>query len=108
MEAAEEEVEAMADRSAVTISDSVIVRSTVLLLRCHTKHFSHHEFASFIIETALFDIVFKLPLKEDCIFTLIFTSDLSSFISITVGYVSADVYFATFLAWTFIAHKLSS
>ena len=47
--AAEEEVEAVADRSAVTTSDSVLVRSTVLLMRCRTKSFSHRKFASFII-----------------------------------------------------------
>ena len=105
VEAAEEEVEAVADRSAVTTSDSVLVRSTVLLLWCHTKHFFHHEFASFIIEIALFDIVVELPLEEDCIITLLFTSDVSSFISITVGDVSADVSFSAFLAWTLIAHK---
>ena len=63
---------------------------------------------SFIIEITLFDIVFKLPLEEDFIVTLLFTSDVSSLISITFGDVSADVYFAAFLAWTFIAHKLSS
>ena len=108
LEAAEEEVEAVADRSAVTTSDYVLVRSTVLLLQCRTKHFSHHKFASFIIEIALFEIIVKLPLEEDCIFTLLFTSDVSSFISITVGDVSAEVYFAAFLPWTFIAHKLSS
>ena len=108
VEAAEEEVEAVADRSAVKTSDSVLVRSTVLFLRCRTKHFSHHKFSSFIIETALFDIVVELPLEEDCIFTLLFTSDVSSFISITVGDVSADVYSAAFLAWKFIKHKLSS
>ena len=76
VEAAEEEVEAVVDRSAVATYDSVIVRSTVVLLRCHTNHFSHHKFASFIIEIALFDIVVKLPLEEDCIATLIFTSDV--------------------------------
>ena len=108
VEAAEEEVEAMADRSAVTTSDSLLVRSIVILLRCHTKNFYHHEFASFIIEIALFDIVVDLPLEEDCFVTLLFTSDVSSFILITVGDVSANVYFAAFLAWTFIAHKLSS
>ena len=108
VEATEEEVEAMADRSAVTTSDSVLVRSTVLLLWFRTKHFSHHKFALFIIEIALFDIVVELPPEEDCIFTLIFISDVSSFISITFGDVSADVYFAAFLPWTFITHKLSS
>ena len=77
VEAVEEEVEAVADRSAVTTSDYVLVRSTVLLLRCRTKHFSHHKFASFIIEIALFDIVVELPLEEDCIFTLLLTSDVS-------------------------------
>ena len=101
-------MEAVADRSAVTKSDSILVRLTVLLLRCRTKHFSQHTFASFIIKISLFDIVSELPLEEDCIVTLLFTSDVSSFISITVGYVSDDVYFAAFLAWTFIAHKLSS
>ena len=78
VEAAEEEVEAVADSSAVTTSDSVLVRSTVLLLRCRTRHFSHHEFASFIIEIALFDIVVELPLEGDCIVTLLFTNDVSS------------------------------
>ena len=63
VEDVEEEVEAVADRSAVTTSDYVLVRSTVQLLRCRTKHFSHHKFASFIIEMDLFDIVVKLPLK---------------------------------------------
>ena len=108
VEAAEEEVEAVEDRSAVTTSDSVLVRSTVLLMRCRTKHFSHHKFASFIIEISLFDIVVELPLEGDCIVTLLFTSDVSSFILITVGYVSADVSFDAFFAWKFIAHKLSS
>ena len=108
MEVAEEEVKSVADRPAVTTSDSVLVKSTVILLCFHTKHFFHHEFSSFIIEVSLFDIVVELPLEEDCIFMLLFTSDVSSFISITVVDVSADVSFAVFLAWTFIAHKLSS
>ena len=73
-------MKSVADRQAVTTSDSVLVRSTVLLLRCRTKHFSHHEFASFIIENALFDIVVELPLEEDCIVTLLCTSDVLSFI----------------------------
>ena len=108
VEAAEEEVEAVADRSAVPTSDSVLVSSTVLLLRCRTKNFSHQKIASFIIEISLFGIVVELPLEKDCIVTLLFTSDVSSFILVTVGDVSADVSFAAFLAWTFIAHKLSS
>ena len=108
VEAAEEEVEAVVDRSAVTTSDYVLVGSTVLLLRFHTKHFYHHEFASFIIEIDFFDIAVELPLEEDCIVTMLFTSDVLSLISITVGDVSADVFFAAFLSWTFIAHKLSS
>ena len=108
VEAADEDVEAVADSSAVTTSDYVLVRSTVQLLRCRTKHFSHHESASFITEIALFDIVVELPLEEDCIFTLLFTSDVLSFISIIVGGVSADISFTAFLAWIFIAHKLSS
>ena len=101
-------MEAVADRSAVKTSDSVLVRSTVLLLRCSNNHFYHHKFSSFIIEIALFDIVVELPLKEDCTVTLLFTSDVSSFILITVGDVSSNVSFAAFLAWTFIANKLSS
>ena len=101
-------MEAVADRSAGTTSDSVLVRSTVLLLRFRNKNFYHHEFSSFIIEIALFEIVVELPLEEECIITLLFNSDVSSFILITVGYVSADVSSTAFLAWTFIAHKLSS
>ena len=76
-----EEVEAVTDRSAVTTSDSVLVRSTVLLLRCRTKHFSHHEYASFIIKIALFDILVELPLKEDYIVMLLFTSDKGRYIT---------------------------
>ena len=108
VEASEEEVEAVADRSAVTTYYSVLVTSTVILLRCRTNHFSHHEFASFIIEIYLFDVVVELSLEEDCIVTLLFTSDVSSFISINIGDVSADIYISAFHAWTFIAHKLSS
>ena len=91
-------MESVRDRSAVTTSDYVLVRSTVLFLRSHTKHFSHNKFSSFIIEIALFDIVVQLTLEEYCIVTLLFTSDVSSFISITVGDVSDNVSFAAFLA----------